>query len=129
MVILGIISVFICLSTWAMDYLDIVYKCPYCQIQRTIIGVLGICTLMPMFKSYMYIFLINILAFIDMITAVNQQFFGLKLILSSEIQAVIIQPIYENAFILSSFSLALITLLVIGINIRRFPRIKELLQD
>ncbi len=44
---LGIIAILISAATWAMDLLAIVQACPYCRVQRTAIGLLGVLMLLP----------------------------------------------------------------------------------
>lgn len=40
-------SIFVCISTWAIDLMGLVHACPYCQAQRTMIGIVGIILLLP----------------------------------------------------------------------------------
>ncbi len=45
--LVGIVSLVICLSTWAMDLTHMVAECIYCRSERTMIGLLGIIILLP----------------------------------------------------------------------------------
>lgn len=40
-------SIFICIVTWGLELAGLVYACPYCQVQRTMIGLVGIILLLP----------------------------------------------------------------------------------
>jgi hypothetical protein len=40
-------SIIVSVSTWIMDITGLVYSCPYCQVQRTMIGLVGIILLLP----------------------------------------------------------------------------------
>ena len=40
-------SIAVCVITWGMDLAGWVYACPYCQVQRTTMGLVGILLLLP----------------------------------------------------------------------------------
>ena len=44
---IGLVAVLIALTTWAMDYFEWVYHCPYCRTQRSTIGLIGLIMLSP----------------------------------------------------------------------------------
>lgn len=44
---LGMIAILISAFTWGLEIMNYVPTCPYCQVQRTIIGLLGILMVMP----------------------------------------------------------------------------------
>jgi disulfide bond formation protein DsbB len=44
---IGLVAVLISLSTWALDYFEWIYHCPYCRTQRSAIGVIGLIMLSP----------------------------------------------------------------------------------
>ncbi len=39
---LGYLGIAVCVFTWALELMELVYRCPYCQVQRTAIGILGV---------------------------------------------------------------------------------------
>ena len=41
------LAIIISVATWWMDFAGLVYECPYCRTQRTVIGVLGVIMLLP----------------------------------------------------------------------------------
>ena len=45
--LLGLAAIVICLATWAIDLGGWVYACPYCRVQRTAIGLVGIAMCLP----------------------------------------------------------------------------------
>lgn len=47
MLLLGLVAILISAVTWAMDLLGTVPVCPYCRVQRTAIGLLGVLMLLP----------------------------------------------------------------------------------
>ncbi|MGA2654799.1 MAG: disulfide bond formation protein B [Gammaproteobacteria bacterium] len=44
---LGVIAILISAFTWGLELMHYVPPCPYCQVQRTIIGLLGILMVLP----------------------------------------------------------------------------------
>lgn len=45
--LLGVLAILVCLVTWGIDLAGWVYKCPYCRVQRSAIGVVGALMLLP----------------------------------------------------------------------------------
>ena len=45
--LLGVFAILVSLVTWAIDLSGWVYACPYCRVQRTAIGVVGILMALP----------------------------------------------------------------------------------
>ena len=48
--LMGALSIFISISTWIMDIMHLVEACPYCQTERTVIGLLGILMILPSYR-------------------------------------------------------------------------------
>ena len=44
---LGIFAVLVCIVTWAIDLAGWVHLCPYCRVQRSAIGIVGVLMLFP----------------------------------------------------------------------------------
>lgn len=122
--ILGIIGIAICAAAWAIDIWGLVYACPYCRVERTVIGILGLALILPMFHSVLYIFTLNIMAWFGIVTAMNQNFKGWVHI-SDSAYGNLLQPIYENAFVLSMGAMILISIQIICLNGLRFPKLKS----
>ena len=49
--LMGILSIVISLITWALELGHFVEICPYCQTERTVIGILGILMVLPNFGA------------------------------------------------------------------------------
>lgn len=127
--IIGIFSVIISVLAWIMDFYDFVYSCPYCQTERTVIGIIGLSMIFNSYKNVYYYFTINLIALIGIITAANQQFLGISKISSGKIDAVFSPPIYENAFLLSSAALVFIPIQITLLNLHRFPKLRDIFRD
>lgn len=45
--LLGVLAILVCLVTWGIDLVGWVYKCPYCRVQRSAIGAVGVLMVLP----------------------------------------------------------------------------------
>ncbi|WP_433762110.1 disulfide bond formation protein B [Brucella anthropi] len=126
---IGVFSVFVCIIAWFADYSGLVHVCPYCRTERTAIGLLGLAMIMANFKSTPYIFFLNLIAFLGIETAANQIFLGIKRISSGDIAYILNQPPYENGLLLSSLAFIFLSLQIIMINVRRFPKLVGVFQS
>jgi hypothetical protein len=45
--LLGAAAILVSLATWAIDLAGLVHTCPYCQVQRTAIGLVGVAMVFP----------------------------------------------------------------------------------
>lgn len=45
--LLGALSVLVSAVTWGIDLAGLVHKCPYCQVQRSAIGLAGLLLMLP----------------------------------------------------------------------------------
>ena len=126
-IILGLLSILVSLIAWTADYTGMVYACPYCRVQRTVIGVLGLAMVLPNYKSLLYIFGLGLSAFFAAVIAVEQNFMGWKKISNGDFQG-FQQPVYENAFLLSAGAFILISAQFIILFMRRFPHVASLLK-
>lgn len=73
--LLGVISVGICLVTWCMDWAGVVYACPYCRVQRTAIGALGLLMFLPRPGGFT-LYVAFVFSSIGVVVAANQHFRG-----------------------------------------------------
>ncbi len=74
--ILGVIAILVGVGTWAMDIFDLVYVCPFCRAQRTVILILGIFMTLPNTSHFILRYITSILAFYGLVVASNQHFRG-----------------------------------------------------
>ncbi|ENE2732117.1 hypothetical protein ABNE41_004318 [Stenotrophomonas maltophilia] len=73
--IIGLLSVAISVLAWASDLSGMVYACPYCRVERTSIGVLGLVILaMPWLNRFFARYLSVALGMFGFVVAVMQNF-------------------------------------------------------
>lgn len=77
LILLGLFSIFVCLSTWILDLTGLVEECIYCRTQRTIIGILGIILLMP-FVRYVTAYFASVFGFMGAHVSAAQIFLNIK---------------------------------------------------
>ena len=51
--LVGGLAVLISVATWTLELMGMVYVCPFCRTQRTVIGLLGLMILFPNPGSWM----------------------------------------------------------------------------
>lgn len=74
---IGIISILICLGTWAIDWLKYVPECIYCRFERTIIGLLGLIILFQ-FNKYLKSYISLVLGFFGAHLCTDQVFLNIQ---------------------------------------------------
>jgi hypothetical protein len=105
--VLGFIAIAICIATWWMDYAGIVYICPYCRTQRSVIGLLGLLMVMPHPHHWLSRYLGSVFAVLGLVTAVMHFFSSLKEVFVGEFSWD--DPWYLDSFLLSGCALFIIT--------------------
>tara|TARA_R110002124_G_scaffold286129_1_gene466011 strand:+ start:412 stop:639 length:228 start_codon:yes stop_codon:yes gene_type:complete len=60
--IVGVVAIAICVLAWASELTDLVYVCPYCRAQRTIIGILGLSLLLHNPRNWINLYLASTVA-------------------------------------------------------------------
>ena len=111
--LIGILAIVISLATWAMDLAGVVYTCPYCRSQRTVIGLLGLLLLMPVaaLAHWFTRWLATVLAVFGAQVASRQHFGGWSKISAGEFAFA--QKWWIDPFLLSGIALFLIVGLVL----------------
>ena len=107
----GLLAILICACTWAIDVFDLVYNCPYCRAQRTVIGLLGVLLLMPSLQFWLVRYLSAVFAVFGLVVAGMQHFGGYARMNSGEFEWG--DPWFINPWLLSGFALFIITGLVL----------------
>ena len=103
--VLGIIAIIVSIGAWSLDWFEIVYKCPFCRVQRTVIGLLG--AVMVTGSSHFIIkYISTVVGFFGAGVAMNQHFRGWLEVHKGEFTWH--DPIYLDAFILSFLALFII---------------------
>lgn len=107
--LIGILAIVICVATWAMDLAELVYKCPYCRSQRTVIGLLGVLLLLPRpaLGHWLVRWLATVLAAFGAQVASRQHFGGWSKVSAGEFAFA--QKWWIDPFLLSGIALCLIT--------------------
>ena len=103
---LGILAIIISVGTWAVDIADLVYHCPYCQTQRSVIGILGIFMLLPNPGHWIIRYVGAVFGFLGAEVASAQIFLNLRNVFAGEF--VWETPFYLESFMLASFALFII---------------------
>lgn len=80
--LMGVVAIVICIVTWTLELTDLVYVCPYCRAQRTVIGILGIFLLMPNPRHWISLYLSSTIAAFGFIVATDQHFSHWRKIMS-----------------------------------------------
>jgi disulfide bond formation protein DsbB len=101
--LIGASAVFLSIATWAMEFGGVVEVCPYCQVQRTAIGVLGVLLLLPMRGCWWIRYAAGVVGAFGAVTAATQHFNGWMAIHKGTFQG--FSPIYASGFLLSAFAL------------------------
>ena len=103
--ILGIIALVVGIGAWSLDWFELVYKCPYCRVQRTVIALLGI-VMMTGSSDFITKYFVSVIGFFGAGVAMTQHFRGYLRMFKGEFE--FHDPIYFDAFILSFFALFII---------------------
>lgn len=109
--LIAIFAILVSLVTWAVDLSGLVYKCPFCRAQRTVIGLIGLLMLLPDPRHWLVRWLAAVFAAFGLVVAGTQHFAGWRRIQSGEFS--LAQQWYVDPFLLSGAAFFLITGLVL----------------
>ncbi len=73
-VALGWLAIALSAFTWASDLGGLVYECPYCRVQRSAIGLIGIIVLLPFFHHWIMRMIGSAIGVYGLVVAGNQHF-------------------------------------------------------
>lgn len=107
--LVGLIAIAISLLTWAVDLAGLVYLCPYCRTQRTVIGLLGVLILLPNPAHWLVRYLTAVLAAFGLVVGSTQHFRGWARIMSGKFNWG--DQWYLNSWMLSGFAILIIVAL------------------
>lgn len=102
----GIVAIAIAALTWAVDLTGLVYACPYCRSQRTVIGLLGLLLMLPNPAHWLIRYLSAVFAVFGLSVGATQHFQGWMRIMRGEFEWG--EQWYVNAWMLSGFALFII---------------------
>ena len=109
--IIGIVAILICVLTWTLELTDLVYVCPYCRAQRTIIGVLGLSLLLPNTRNWINLYFASIIGAFGFFVASYQHFEGWKKIMFGKFEWG--DHWYINSWLLSGCAILIISGLIL----------------
>ena len=81
---LGLLAIFLCISTWALDLAGLVHPCVYCRTQRTAIGFAGVIMMLPNPRLWIPRYLVVVICFFGANISVAQLFLIVKSINAGE---------------------------------------------
>lgn len=103
---IAILAIAISAIAWITELADLVYVCPYCRAQRTVIGLLGL-LLLTNPQHWLNRWIASTLAVLGLVVAGMQHFNGWKKIMAGEFSWG--EYWYANAWVLSGCALFIIT--------------------
>jgi hypothetical protein len=103
---LGAIALFVGLGAWAVELSGMVYICPYCRVQRSVIAILGVVMLFPDARHWLLRYICFTIGFLGAVVAANQNFMGWAKISKGEF--VLGEQWYFNPFLMSGAALFII---------------------
>ena len=109
--LVGGAAIAIAILTWTVDLTGMVYECPYCRSQRTVIGLLGLLLMLPNPSHWLIRYLSAILAVFGLSVAASQHFRGWTRIMAGECEWG--ERWFLNSWMLSGFALCIIVALVL----------------
>ncbi|CCQ12597.1 hypothetical protein PALB_35360 [Pseudoalteromonas luteoviolacea B = ATCC 29581] len=107
---IGLFAIIACIAAWAVELSGLVYVCPYCRVQRTVIGFLGVILVTPLAWHWIAKYVALVVGFFGLSVAADQHFMGWKKISAGTFE--FNQNLAADPFILSGLALTFITALV-----------------
>ncbi|MEF9388282.1 hypothetical protein V4890_22055 [Ralstonia solanacearum species complex bacterium KE056] len=121
----AIASIAISMIAWTMDLTGLIYECPYCRVQRTAIGIVGLMMLTPFVKSIVVNWSARSVAGLGFVVAAQMHFLMIKDVLDGKMEDALM-AIWENGLFLSAGAMLILTaqlmLLSIVFKTRPLPR-------
>lgn len=74
--IIGAVFLVVSLLAWSADWSGVVYVCPYCRLQRTVIGILGFLMMFRGLHNGITVYIASVLGFMGAHVAAAQNFMG-----------------------------------------------------
>ncbi len=117
--LLGLIAIAISIATWTLELTGLVYVCPYCRTQRTVIGLLGLLMLTPNPGFWISRYVGAVLGVFGLVVGSTQHFAGWRRIMKGEF--VLSPKVYDDAFLLSGAAIFIVTAQVLLLYAYRKP--------
>ena len=104
--LVGLAAIAVAALTWTVDLTGLVYECPYCRSQRTVIGLLGLLLMLPNPAHWLVRYASAVFAVFGLSVAATQHFRGWARIMGGKFEWG--QQWYLNSWMLSGFALCII---------------------
>ncbi len=104
---LAVAAIVLSILTWASDLTGLVYECPYCRTQRTVIGLLGLLLLTPLWRHWIGRMMGTVLGVLGLVVAATQHFNSWKKIMAGTFEWG--PHWYIHPWLLSGFALFIIS--------------------
>lgn len=82
--IIGFMGIAISMVAWWLDLDGWVYTCPYCRVQRTVIGLIGLLMILPNPQHWVSRYVASVFAVIGLVVAAAHFFNNLKELISGD---------------------------------------------
>ena len=105
--LVGGAAVLLSILTWTVDLTGLVYECPFCRTQRTVIGLLGLLYMAGNPTNWIVRWFASVFAALGLVVGGTQHFRGWARIMSGEFEWG--EQWYVNSWMLSGFALFIIT--------------------
>ncbi|MGO1541324.1 MAG: hypothetical protein ACTHZI_11935 [Luteimonas sp.] len=109
--LIAVLAILVSVLTWTVDLAGLVYNCPFCRAQRTMIGLLGLLMLLPDPRHWLVRWLAAIFATFGLVVAVTQNFSHWRRINAGEFSFA--EAWWVDPFLLSGAAIFIITGLVL----------------
>jgi len=105
--LIAALAIALSVLTWAVDLAGLVYSCPFCRAQRTVIGLLGLLMLVPDPRHWLVRWLASTLAGFGMVVGATQHFSHWRRINAGEFK--LAEAWWVDPFLLSGAAIFIIT--------------------
>ncbi|NLB59133.1 MAG: hypothetical protein GX805_11840 [Gammaproteobacteria bacterium] len=109
--LVAVLAILVSASTWAVDLAGLVYNCPFCRAQRTVIGLLGLLMLVPDPRHWLVRWLAATFAAFGLVVGITQNFSHWRRINAGEFQ--LAEAWWVDPFLLSGAAIFIISGLVL----------------
>lgn len=108
--LVAVFALVVSVGAWSLELADLVYVCPYCRVQRTVIGILGLILLLPFASHWIAKYIALVVGSLGVVVGGTQHFMGWKKISAGEFSFA--DNIAIDPFLLSGLAVTMIIGLV-----------------
>jgi hypothetical protein len=109
-VVLAVLAILLALATWSVDLAGWVYQCPYCRVQRSAIGIIGLILLLPFYHHWILRMVGSAVGVLGLVVGATQHFNHILKMHRGEFEWG--DQWYIHPWLLSGFAIFIITALV-----------------